>query len=305
MAGTTLTSLAGRIAAESAIQAATAAITPIKNFARSFKEAEAQKGASIRVPIFDGAPAKDFDKATANYAGTDKDVYGVDVLINQHLVKPVEYDDIDFVECPVDFWQGAGVTIGDAIGRGAVARTMALVNKTAIPKTGEGFSAANEVVFANPNKAKFAQLRAACAAVGIKPGETTALLDPVYFATMLAELDSSIYGGAEAIRNGSIPALFGFKAITECGELTTDEGENLVGALVPTNAIAIAGRYLKPQSKYDEAGTATDESTGLTIGFRRFGDLKTGENYLAGEILFGAKLIQPTKIVRLVSAATA
>ena len=244
MAGTTLTSLAGRIAAESAIQAATAAITPIKNFARSFKEAEAQKGAAIRVPIFDGAPAKDFDKATANYAGTDKDVTGIDVLIDKHLVKPVEYDDIDFVECPVDFWQGAGVTIGEAIGRAAVERTMALVNKTNIPKTD-----ANEVVFANPTKAKFAQLRAACAVAGIKPGETTALLDPVYFATMLAELDSSVYGGAEAIRGGTIPALFGFKAVTECGQFTTGEGENLIGALVPTNAIGVAGRYLKPQSK--------------------------------------------------------
>ena len=52
-----------------------------------------------------------------------------------------------------------------------------------------------------------------------------------------------------------------------------------------------------------EVGTVTDEGSGMTLQFRRVGDANTDASTLTGEALFGAKLLQPTKIVRIVSAA--
>ena len=74
----------------------------------------------------------------------------------------------------------------------------------------------------------------------------------------------------------------------------------------PTNAIAIASRVLKIQNPkmYEEIGTNTDEKSGLTVQFRRGADWRTGDAYATGECLFGSALLQPTKIVRLVSEAT-
>ena len=299
---TTLTSLAARVAADNAIMAAVTGIAAIRNFSTSFKELAARKGSAIRVPIFASTGgARDFNKASNNYAQNDKEVTGTDVLVDKHIIKGVEYDDIDFLECDVQFWEGAGKIIGDELARGIASYVLSFINKTEVPKT-----AANELVF-TASKANFAMLRAQCAKAGIKPEDTTVLLDPVRFASMLSDLDTSLYGGTEAIRGGYIPSLFGFAAVTECGQLSQDPEEKLVGALVVRDSIAVAGRYLEPGTKdsYAEVGKVSDEKSGLTLGIRRFGDPKTGENYLSGEALFGAKLLQPTKIVRLVSEATA
>ena len=73
------------------------------------------------------------------------------------------------------------------------------------------------------------------------------------------------------------------------------------GAIICDTAVGVASRYLFPgtEGAYPQAWVATDDS-GFTIGYRRFMDLATGSNKFAGDVLFGAKLLQPSKIVRLV-----
>lgn len=300
---TTLTTLAARVAADNAIMAAVSGLAAIRHFSTSFRELSARRGSAIRVPIFASTGgATDFHKVNNNYAQNAKEVSGVDVNVDKHVIKGVSYDDFDLCETiDVPFWEGAGKVIGDELARGIASYVLSFINKTEIPKTPE-----NELVF-TASKANFAMLRAQCAKCGIKPEDTTVLLDPVRFATLLSALDSSLYGGSEAIRGGYIPALFGFAAVTECGQLSQDPDEKLVGALVVRDSIAVAGRYLEPGTKscYDEVGKVSDEKSGLTLGIRRFADPKTGDSYLTGEALFGARLLQPTKIVRLVSEATA
>jgi hypothetical protein len=71
------------------------------------------------------------------------------------------------------------------------------------------------------------------------------------------------------------------------------------------NAIGVAGRVLPVLNPklYDEVGTVTDEHSGLTLQFRRGGAWETDRAVMTCEALFGAKLLQPTKIVRIVSEA--
>ncbi len=85
---------------------------------------------------------------------------------------------------------------------------------------------------------------------------------------------------------------------------TLPTAENLVGAIVYPTAIGVAGRVLKPQSPraYEEVGYSSDDKSGLAIGWRRFGDPRTGENFVAYESVFGADVISPKTLVRIVSA---
>ena len=76
--------------------------------------------------------------------------------------------------------------------------------------------------------------------------------------------------------------------------------EGLKGAIVSRDAIGLASRYLEPmEGAYPDAWRASDGDI-ATIGFRHFSNLCTGRRYLACEALFGAKVLMPKKIVRLV-----
>ena len=286
-------SLQLKIAAERAIQTAHKAITPLRDFAVSFTPAESIKGSAIRVPIFNVGDAATFDAATNNYEGTDQGVTGVDVNIDNHLVKSVFYTDRDFAECDVQFFEGAGKAIATVLAKGAVNQTIGLINATSVTQ-------AQVMALAKfGQKTAVADLYRVADSFDMAPGECVLLLTPAAFAALLATLDANVYGGDEAIRNGYIPGLYGFKSVIMCNALA----DGLNGVIAHTEAIGVAARYLAPDAAaYTETGMITDEHTGLTIGFRRFANPATGKRYIAGEMLYGSKLVQPDKIVRLTNA---
>lgn len=122
-------------------------------------------------------------------------------------------------------------------------------------------------------------------------------MKPTQFSGVLSALDYTVYGSDDAIRNGVIPGLYGFKGFVCAPNLP--DGTN--GAIICDTAVGVASRYLFPgtEGAYPQAWAATDDS-GFTIGYRRFMDLNAGANKFAADVLFGAKLLQPSKIVRLV-----
>lgn len=290
-----------KIAAQKAIPAAMFRIARITGFATGFSEAETAAGTAVIVPLFDAGEAGDFNADSNNYAGTEKGVTGVEVPLNQHLVKSLTYTDKDFTECAVNFWQGAGYAIGKTIGSGMSKRAQAVITKA---------NFAQELVMTAAQaavKTTLTKLFEAAAQAEIDPADASLLLNPTYFAAILSVLDASTYGGQDAMKGGVIPGLYGFENVVCSTQLPQTEGENLVGAIIHKEAIAVAGRPLPPQSRsaYEETGIQTDPGSGLSIGFRRFGDPKTGRNYIAGEAIMGVKPLQGTKAIRIVSAATA
>jgi hypothetical protein len=123
------------------------------------------------------------------------------------------------------------------------------------------------------------------------------MLDSANFATLLSLLDYYTYGDREAIKDGVVPGLYGFKAVMENNYLPA----GTKGALVAEDALVVAGRTIAVQSPrvYQEVGYTTDEDSGLTLGLRRGADWATGMNYATVEALFGAALVQPGKAVKL------
>ena len=109
-------------------------------------------------------------------------------------------------------------------------------------------------------------------------------------------LDASAYGGTDDIRLGVIPGLYGFKGFV----CSTFLGAGLNGAIIQDSAIGVASRYLAPATPgaYPESWSAvTDE--GMALGARRFMDLNKGHDIFAMDALFGAKVVQGKKVVRL------
>ena len=305
---TSLTSPALVFSAEKAIEAAHKALVKVGLFSTDFSADAVQPGSTMKVPVFTPAAAAQFDATTNNYATVDGSVAYQSVTFGNHVKHTFAFTDTDFLLVKgQQFWANAGRASGTAVSMAIATAVSGLINKTNIPKSGSPFSSKNEVVFSSVTLAAVAAFRDKCAKIGTDPARVVLMLEPATFASVLALLPANAYGGTDAIRDGVIPGLFGFKAAVENSYLTTASGENLVGALVPEDSIVVAGRTIEVQSPrvYQEVGYTTDEASGLTLGLRRFGDPKTGENFASVEALFGAALVQAPKIIRLVSQATA
>lgn len=152
-----------------------------------------------------------------------------------------------------------------------------------------------KAILADANKANVAKLRNSCKG---RVASTILALDPTSYADLLAELDSSVYGGAEAIRTGMIQGLFGFKAVIQVKDLPS----GVKGALIPEEAVAVAARgTIKSEAGFIEAETLTDENGFPITVTRHFSPAKRDE-FLNADVLWGAAIVQPTKVVYLAAS---
>lgn len=322
-----LTSPGLRFAANQILMSLHKDIAKVSQFTTNFTADAAQKGSTLLIPVATDAEAEDFDRATNNYSHYKGSLRYVPMTFNRHKKRSFGFTENDFnLVNGTGFWQAAGVKSAEAVGRSIENLVAGLIGKDTVKTsgedetsftdengetktgTGEKFSAANEVVLGAGDLTlkKVADLRKACRNADIPVRDTVLALNSVKFAELLSLLDAHMYGGTDAIRDGLIPNLYGYKAVMELDSLSNGEGENLVGALIPSSAIAVASRtldVLNPKM-YDEVGTVTDERSGLVLQMRRGGDWTTSDSVATVECLFGAKLVMPTKVVRLVSAAT-
>ena len=279
--------LALKAASESAIIAAHKNIAKLSLFAKNFRELNGKPGQSIAVPVYNLSDAAAFD-AQNNYGSGTNEVGGELINLDQHLVKPVSITDVEEAETGIAWAKDTAGAIADSLTRGVNAYVFGLINSTNVTQTAT----------TPTTKQTVAGLYAIAEQNDIPVDRAVVALGPTQFATVLGMLDANVYGGSEAVRLGVIEGLYGFKGFVCTSNLP--EGTN--GAIICDSAIGVASRYLAPgtEGAYPEAWSATDED-GFTLGFRRFMDLNTGTNKFAGDVLFGAKIIQPSKIVRLVA----
>ena len=279
--------LALKAASESAIMAAHKNIAKLSLFAKNFSELNGQPGKSIAVPVYNLSAAAAFDAANNNYATGVNEIGGELITLDQHLVKSVSITDVEEAETGIRWATDTAGALADTLTRGVNAYVFGLINSTNVTLTAD----------VPTTKATVAGLYAIAEQNDIPVDRCIVALAPTQFATVLGQLDSNIYGGSEAIRLGVIPGLYGFKSFV----CTSNLPEGTVGAIICDTAVGVASRYLYPgtEGAYPQAWSATDED-GFTIGFRRFMDLATGSNKFAADVLFGAKILQSDKIVRLV-----
>jgi hypothetical protein len=130
------------------------------------------------------------------------------------------------------------------------------------------------------------------------------VVSPTYYNALLKDAgiqSADSFGGLEAIRQGKIPTLFGFRLIMS--NLIPANGENLVGFASSGQGLAAAFRYLQPQegNTYNRAERLSDPS-GMTLGLRDWYSNDTGVRNRVVECVYGKEVGLSTGILRMVSA---
>jgi len=279
--------LALKAASESAVIAAHKNLAKLSLFAKNFSELQGVPGKSIAVPVYNLSAAAAFDASTNNYATGANEIGGELITLDQHLVKSVAITDVEEAETGIRWAADTSYALADMLTRGVNDYVFGLINETNVPLSAD----------TPTSKATVAGLYAVAEDNDIPVDRCVVALKPTQFSGVLSALDYNVFGSTDAVQLGVIPGLYGFKGFVCAPNLP--EGVN--GAIICDNAVGVASRYLFPgtEGAYPEAWAATDES-GFTIGYRRFMDLATGSNKFAADVLFGAKLLQPSKIIRLV-----
>lgn len=274
-------------AANDALVAISPDINVLSLFATDFSSDVADYGTAVKVPIA-AATAAEVNLApgegeTLNDYETDSaSVTYATVTLNKQPKATFEAPAAAVFEAPnAPYWKRVQAACAGAVD-GSISTTLGgLFTSTAC--TG------GKVVVASVTKATIAGIRSSCKG---RVGNTVLGLEPGYYATLLSLLDTSAYGGAEAIRNGYIPGLYGFKAVVQLGDLP----EGIKGAIVPDTAVAVAARAtLKDFTPFVEGDVVADE-WGLPLTVTRHFAFAKRKEFLNVDLLYGMALAQPTKV---------
>lgn len=271
-----------------AVFAAHKYIAPITLFAHTFTDLEGRPGESIGVPVYDFTDCAAFDASTNNYGSGVNEVGGIQINLNQHLVKSVAITDKELAYSGIDWAKDTSSALAENLTRGVNKYVFGLINATNVTKS-ETFDATSKNIVAN--------LVAVAENNDIPVDRCIVALNPVQFAKVLGLLDYNTVGSSDYIMTGVIKNIFGFKGIVKTSNLP----DAAKGAIILDEAMGVVSKYLAPATAdaYPEAYALRDES-GFTLGARRFMDLAKGYDIFAMDCLFGAKLLQPNKVIRLV-----
>lgn len=277
-----------KTAAESAVLETNFALAPVSEFAHYYSELDGRPGDAVVIPDFTGLDeAGEFNETSNNYQSGDNKVEALTVNLDKHLISQISFTDRDYTETAVNFFVDGGKSIGKKIAKAVNKYVFGMINNTNVTQKEE---------VGNLDKNAAAKLFKVAADHDLDIADTVIVLNPLKYSQLIASLDSSVYGGPEAIRRGVVVGLFGFKSVICSDKLP----EGTVGALVQNGALGVVSRYLPPSiaGAYPMTTEATDEN-GVKMGYRYSTNLATGRNYIACDALFGAKVLLPGKIVRL------
>lgn len=281
-----------KITAESALHELNFALAPVSEIAHNYSELEGRKGEAVVIPDFTGLDeAGEFDADSNNYFSGTNEIGSKTVTLDKLFIKSLMFTDRDFGDTEVQFFKDGGKAIAKKMSDLTNGYVFGLINETNVPQS---------ETFGSVTKNTAALLYKVAADKNISVGDAVLCLNPLKFSQLLAILDSTTYGGPEAIRRGVVPGLFGFKSVICSNKLP----EGTVGAIIGGGTIATVNRYNAPgiAGAYPIVERSTDEN-GFTIGFRYGMDLAKGYNYIACDCLVGAKVLDNTKIVRLVEGS--
>lgn len=277
-----------KAASEYAVLAAHANLAKIQLFSHTFTELEGRPGESIAVPVYDLKEGGDFVAGTNDYGTGTQEIGGVLVNLDKHLVKSVSITDKELAYTGINWAKDTAAALAERLTRDVNKYVFSQINPTNVTIE-EAFSPTSKQVVAN--------LYFIASKYDIPADKAIVALNPENYAKVLSMVDYSMVGSGDYIKTGVIEGLFGFKGVV----CTSNLPDGTIGAIILDEAMGVASKYLAPMTPgaYPEAWSATDES-GFTLGFRRFMDLNTGKDNFACDCLFGAKLLQPTRVVRLV-----
>lgn len=281
-----------KAASEYAVFAAHKNLAKLSLFSHTFTELEGRPGESVAVPVYDLSAGGDFVAGTNDYGTGVNEVGGLLVELDKHYVKSVSITDKELAYTGINWVKDTSAALAERITRDINAYTFGLINSTNVTAS----AAISTYLGSTPALADFAGLYALAENSDIPVDRCVVVLNPTYYSKVLPLVTYNMVGKEDYIETGVIRGLIGFKGVVCSSNLP----DGTVGAILLDEAMGLASKYLAPMTPgaYPEAWSATSDE-GFTVGFRRFMDLNTGADKFAVDCLYGAKLLQADKCVRL------
>jgi len=250
-------------------------------------------GQVIRVSLVTGDAAADWNASSNNYARAASDLKDVSVNLTSRKIVGFAITAAQNAEFHPAWWEGKAELNANALAKAVTDALLALI-------TAENFgdTAADklQVSLASFGRKQIAAMRAKIVKAGINPASASLNLNPDFFSALLADLDSQVYGGKEAIVGGVIPGLLGFKSVIEQPTYSAP------GFVALPSALAVAARVVKPldTTGYGEFSIITEPDTGMPISRVMMTNLATGDTSMSNDVTFGVSVGQATALKRLV-----
>jgi len=291
-------SLNDALIAQNALEALTSRLAPLNAFSTSYSAEATQRGASVSVPVVANVSASNFSYSTGYEVGGGT-LSAISVNVDQHKVASVNVTDQDVAKsstADINKWS-------NQIGK-SLAKAMLLDVFSAI--TASNWGATNKVTKASASfgLADIQAMRKLAVKADIDVTECSLFLNADYYDKLLGESNiiANLALQSNVLGSGVVPSIFGLP-VYELNMLPTNS-ENLVGFLVHPSALAVAVRGLQPQapSEYLATSQATDDESGVTLGYRRHYNTAKGTHFFNGEVVYGYAKGIDNSVVRLVSA---
>jgi len=296
---TSITTLALDIAAEKSVRAARAKLAPLGLFATSFAAAQADKGDTVKVPVFSRASASEFAAGSNDYtSASSAGVAGVSIELNKHpwQSRRLLPDDAMETDAGRDWVEQTTVCSVES-----VAKYMA---ETVLVGTMKTTGIQTLTISGDTAKKKVAKMRKDCIAKGINPAEATLLLPAALYTDLIEELPFNVLGAQNALVDGYIDRIFGFARVGELQDevsYTNDSSKKVTldAMIVANDAIGVATRLplvMNPE-KFDVSTLALSEVGPWSFQIRATGTAAVDAKFLGAEVIFGFAVLQPGKVL--------
>jgi len=274
-------------------------IAPIMALATDFSADAAKKGDKISILRDNTAIDATQTKVTHGaYAIQDADSDAIEISLGQPKYVSWSLDDTSIAQSSVVNLEVFGRRKGHALAAGILGDILS-------PITAANFGAAAFTGLASTFDADdVADIKNAADVANWGDEDRYLVLSAAYYNALLKDgaiQAADAFGSIDAIRNGKVPTLMGFKLIMS--NLIPANGQNLVGFASSGMGLASAFRYLQPQegNTYNRAERLTDPS-GMTLGLRDWYSNDTGVRNRVIESVYGYQVALSTGILRMVSA---
>lgn len=250
-------------------------------------------GKTLDISLVEPDAVGNWNSTTNNYGRSKKDPKAIQVKIDKRKITGFAIDQTMLANFNPTAWEGKAELNVLELADTVAADIISVVTKANFGDTAKDKLA---IPLAEFNRLSVASIRSHVVKAKLSPTRCSMGLNPDYFAALLGSLDANVYGGREAMLNGAIPGLFGFRSIFEVPQM------NNPGFICHPDAIAVGSRKvpIADTTPYKEFGSMQEPVTGLTVNKVVYTDGAAGETSFSAECLYGYAAGNADALVRIV-----
>lgn len=275
------------------ISGLTRALAPLRAFSLDLSDDIVQEGGSVNVPLVTADAVADWNDTTNNYSRTAASVKAQSVAIDKRKICGFPVSQTQMANFRPNYWEGKAELNQKEMADAILTDVTGLVTAA---NYGDTAAKKLNVVLAEFKRAAIATLRGQIVKAKLVPAKCVLALNPDFFSALLGDLDAQVYGGREAMLNGAIPGLLGFRSVIELPQYAQP------GFVCHPDAIAVGSRKVPvaDTTPYKEFGSMVEPETGLTMNRVVYTEGATGKTNFSTECWYGFDVGNADALIRLV-----